>query len=194
MSENLPTNVQLDTNQNGSVSFATDVVATIAGLAATEVEGVASMVSGGGMLDILGRRGQSTRNLTRGVKVEVQDGQVNVQVSIIIDYGIPVPEVAANIQENVKKAIETMSGLTVANVDVHVQGVSFEREMRATAEIEMQQRILLQKREEEQQEREKELERESEPEPEDEPEEGAEPAQAISGQDEQAKEQQAEEP
>ena len=153
------------------------------------------MVSGGGgMLDILGRRGQSTRNLTRGVKVEVQDGQVNVQVSIIIDYGIPVPEVAANIQENVKKAIETMSGLTVANVDVHVQGVSFEREMRATAEIEMQQRILLQKREEEQQEREKELERESEPEPEDEPEEGAEPAQAISGQDEQAKEQQAEEP
>ena len=104
------------------------------------------------------------------------------------------PEVAANIQENVKKAIETMSGLTVANVDVHVQGVSFEREMRATAEIEMQQRILLQKREEEQQEREKELERESEPEPEDEPEEGAEPAQAISGQDEQAKEQQAEEP
>ncbi|HIS00668.1 MAG TPA: Asp23/Gls24 family envelope stress response protein [Candidatus Excrementavichristensenella intestinipullorum] len=194
MTENLPTNVQLDTNQNGSVSFATDVVATIAGLAATEVEGVASMVSGGGMLDILGRRGQSTRNLTRGVKVEVQDGQVNVQVSIIIDYGIPVPEVAANIQENVKKAIETMSGLTVANVDVHVQGVSFEREMRATAEIEMQQRILLQKREEEQQEREKELERESEPEPEDEPEEGAEPAQAISGQDEQAKEQQAEEP
>lgn len=156
MSENLPTNVQLDTNQNGSVTFATDVVATIAGLAATEVEGVTNMVGGGGgMLDILGRRGQSTRNLTKGVKVEVQDGQVSVQVSIIIDYGIPVPEVAANIQENVKKAVETMSGLTVANVDVHVQGVSFEREMRAAAEIEMQQRVLLQKREEEQ-EREKE--------------------------------------
>lgn len=152
MSENLPTNVQLDTNQNGSVTFATDVVATIAGLAATEVEGVTSMVGsgGGGMLDILNRRGQSTRNLTKGVKVEVQDGQVSVQVSIIIDYGLPVPEVAANIQENVKKAVETMSGLTVANVDVHVQGVSFEREMRAAAEIEMQQRVLLQKREEEQ--------------------------------------------
>ena len=189
MSENLPTNVQLDINQNGSVSFATDVVATIAGLAATEVEGVASMVSGSGMLDILGRRGQSTRNLTRGVKVEVQDGQVSVQVSIIIDYGIPVPEVAANIQENVKKAIETMSGLTVANVDVHVQGVSFEREMRATAEIEMQQRILLQKREEEQQEREKEMEKE----PAAEPEEPGEPEEDPV-QDERAEEPEAEQP
>lgn len=150
MSENLPTNVQLDDNQNGSVTFATDVVATIAGLAATEVEGVTSMVGvGSGLADILNRRGQAARNLTKGVKVEVQDGRVSVQVSIIIDYGCPVPEVAANIQENVKKAIETMSGLAVSSVDVHVQGISFERELRATAEIEMQQRALLQKRDEE---------------------------------------------
>lgn len=149
MNDNLPTNVQLETNPNGNVSFATDVVATIAGLAATEVEGVTSMVGGsGGLADILARRGQASRNLTKGVKVDVSGNTVSVAVSIIIDYGSPVPEVAANIQENVKKAVETMSGLTVANVDVHVQGLSFERENRAAAEIEMQQRALLQKREE----------------------------------------------
>lgn len=147
MNENLPTNVQLDTNQNGSVSFATDVITTIAALAANEVEGVASMYGGSGSLaDILTRRGQSSRNLTRGVRVDMTDNQLSVLISIIIDYGSPVPEVARNIQENVKKAIETMSGLTVANVDVHVQGVSFERENRAAAEIEQQQRVLLQKR------------------------------------------------
>ncbi len=149
MNENLPTNVQLDTNQNGSVTFATDVVATIAALAANEVEGVASMTggSGGSLADILGRRGQASKNVTKGVKVDVQDGKVNVHVGIIIEYGSPVPEVAQNIQENVKKAVETMSGLTVANVDVHVAGMSFERENRAAAEIEMKQRILLSKHE-----------------------------------------------
>lgn len=146
MNENLPTNVQLDASQNGTVSFATDVIATIAGLAATEVEGVASMSGGAtGLADILTRRASGSRNLTKGVKVDVQGGEVSVQITIIVEYGSPVPEVAANIQENVKKAIETMSGLTVKAVDVHVQGVSFERENRTTAEIEMQQRILLQK-------------------------------------------------
>ena len=149
MSENLPSNVRLDTD-HGSVTFATDVVSTIAGLAANEVEGVAGMTgsSGGSLADILGgRRNQSSRNLTKGVKVDVVDGCVNVHISIIVDYGSPIPEVAAAIQENVKKAVETMSGLNVASVDVHVQGMSFEKENRATAEIEMQQRILLQKQE-----------------------------------------------
>lgn len=145
---NMPTNVQLDTNANGSVSFAADVVATIAGLAATEIDGVASMTGAntGGLADILSRRMASgTKNLTKGVKVEVQDGKVTVDVSFVVEYGSPVPEVAKNIQENVKKAIETMSGLTVEAVDVHVQGVSFERENKAVAEIEQQQRLLLQK-------------------------------------------------
>lgn len=151
MSDNLSTNVRLDESQNGTVSFATEVVATIAGLAAAEVDGVASMAGGsGGFADILNRRGQGTRNLTKGVKVEVEDGKVCVHIAIVIDYGSPIPEVAYNIQENVKKAVETMSGLEVTNVDVHVQGVSFDRENRATAEIEMRQRALLQKSEHEQ--------------------------------------------
>lgn len=152
MNENLPTNVQLDANGNGSVVFATDVIATIAGLAATEVEGVASMSGGAGsssLADIFTRKNQNSRNLTRGVRVDLgENNSVTIHLTIVVDYGSPIPEVAANIQENVKKAIETMSGLTVSSVDVHVQGVSFEREQRSAAEIEQQQRLMLQKEQE----------------------------------------------
>ena len=160
MNENMPTNVQLDANGKGTVTFATDVVATIAGLAATEVEGVASMVgsSSSGLAEIF-KRGQNTRSLTRGVKVELIDNTVAVHLTIVVDYGSPVPRVAKSIQENVKKAIETMSGLEVTSVNVFVQGVSFEKENRAAAEIEAQQRLLLQK----QQEKEAEAEKPAEP-------------------------------
>lgn len=149
MAENNTSDVRLDTNSNGLVYFASDVVATIAGLAVTEVEGVADTVSGtsGSFADIFVRRGQSnSRNLTRGIKVDVADNEVSVDVTIIVEYGSPVPEVANDIQENVKKAIETMTGMVVKNVDVHVTGVSFERENRAVAELEMAQRKLLEKR------------------------------------------------
>ena len=153
MNENLPTNVQLDANGNGSVVFATDVIATIAGLAATEVEGVASMAGTAGsssLADIFTRKNQSSKSLTRGVRVDLgENNAVTIHLTIVVDYGSPIPEVAGNIQENVKKAIETMSGLTVSSVDVHVQGVSFEREQRSVAEIEQKQRLMLQKEQEE---------------------------------------------
>ena len=171
MNENLPTNVQLNADGNGTVSFATDVVATIAGLAATEVEGVASMVGGstGGLAEIFKRGNQSaTRQLTKGVKVEINENTVAIHLTIIVDYGTPVPDVARGIQENVKKAIETMSGLTVTSVDVHVQGVSFDKENRAAAEIEARQRLMLQKQQEA--ERAGRLKDEPVPEPREEPE------------------------
>ena len=147
MSENQPANVQLETNNNGTVSFATDVIATIVGLATTEVEGVNSMYGGSttSLADIFTRRSNNTKGLTRGVRVDMADNALSVAVSIIVDYGFPVPEIARSIQENVKKAVETMSGLTVTSVNVHVQGVNFDREMKAAAEIEEQQRLLLQK-------------------------------------------------
>ncbi len=145
MAESSASDVRLDANSNGMVYFATDVVATIAGLAVTEVEGVANTVgTTGGFADIFTRRGQAnTRNLTRGIKVEVANNEVSVDVTIVVEYGSPVPEVASGIQENVKKAIETMTGMAVKNIDVHVVGVSFERENRAVAELEMRQRKLL---------------------------------------------------
>ncbi len=142
MADNNSPEVKLNDNPEGTVSFATEVVATIAGLAANEVEGVASMTSSNSALaDILTRK--SSRNYTKGIKVDIEDNRVAVDVTIVVEYGSPVPDVAKSIQENVKKAIETMSGLDVRNVDVHVQGVSFERENKAAAELDEQQKKFL---------------------------------------------------
>ena len=147
MSENYPSDVKLNENPDGTVSFATEVVATIAGLAATEVDGVASMSSPStGFADMFSRK--NTRNFTKGVRIDLEGNKVTVDITIVVDYGSPVPDVAKNIQENVKKAIETMSGLDVRSVDVHVSGISFEREQRANAELDEQQRKMLEKTEE----------------------------------------------
>lgn len=142
MSENYPSDVKLNENPDGTVSFATEVVATIAGLAATEVEGVASMSSpSSGLADMFSRK--NTRNFTKGVRIDLDGNKVTVDITIVVEYGSPVPDVARSIQENVKKAIETMSGLDVHSVDVHVSGISFEREQRVNAELDEQQRKML---------------------------------------------------
>lgn len=106
----------------GAIRIADEVVAIIAGLAATEVEGVAAMSGGfaGGIAEVLGRR-----NLSKGVKVEVGVEEAKVDLHIVVQYGKRIPDVAWNIQENVKKAIEQMTGLRVLQVNVHVQGVNF---------------------------------------------------------------------
>ena len=106
----------------GTIRIADDVVAVIAGLAATEVEGVAAMSGGfaGGIAEVLGRR-----SLSKGVKVEVGTEEAKVDLHIVVTYGVRIPDVAWGIQENVKKAIEQMTGLRVLQVNVHVQGVSF---------------------------------------------------------------------
>ena len=175
MSENYQPDVKLDENPNGTVSFATEVVATIAGLAATEVEGVASMSSqSSGFADMFSRK--NSRNFTKGVRIDLDDNKVTVDITIVVEYGSPVPDVARSIQENVKKAIETMSGLDVHAVDVHVAGVSFEREQKAVAELEEQRKKMLEKSEAPAEEPAKEEaaqepEVEAEEEPEDEPDE-----------------------
>lgn len=146
MNENYPSDVKLDENPDGTVSFATDVIATIAGLAATEVEGVSSMSSpSSGLADMFSRK--STRNFTKGVRIDLNGNDVSVNVTIVVEYGSPVPDVAHGIQENVKKAIETMTGLNVASVDVHISGISFEREQRAAKEIEEQHKKMLEQAE-----------------------------------------------
>jgi len=112
-------------NEIGSVRIADEVVAIIAGLAATEVPGVAGMSGGlaGGIAEMLGRK-----NLTRGVKVEVGERQAAVDLFLIVEYGVKIPEVAWRVQENVKKAIESMTGLDVVEVNIHVQGVKISGE------------------------------------------------------------------
>ena len=106
----------------GTITFANEVLATIAGIAVTDVPGVAGMTGGlkDGFVELLGKK-----NLTKGVKVTVTDSTVSVDTQIVIDYGVKAPEVCKNIQESVIKAIEIMTGLTVSTVNITVQGVKF---------------------------------------------------------------------
>lgn len=106
----------------GTVKIADEVVAIISGLAATEVEGVAAMSGGlaGGIAEVLGRR-----QLSKGVKVEVGTEEATIDIFLIVKYGARIPDVAWTIQESVKKAVESMTGLRVTHVNVHVQGISF---------------------------------------------------------------------
>ena len=127
--DNLPTNVDVDLENGGTIKYANEVIAIIAGVAASEVDGIAGMCTSGGISDIIGRN----RSITRGVKVEVGSEEASVDLYIVVEYGSPIQKVASEVQENVRKAIETMTGLHVVNVDVHVQGVSFEREKKALA-------------------------------------------------------------
>jgi uncharacterized alkaline shock family protein YloU len=121
----LTQSVQTSIDDYGKITFADEVVAIIAGLAATEIAGVAGMSGGiaGGIAEKLGRK-----NLSKGVKVEVGEKEAAIDLFIIVDYGVRIPEIAWNIQENVKKAVETMTGLSVVEVNIHVQGVNFEKE------------------------------------------------------------------
>ena len=123
--QTLPLNMDADTEQTSSITYANEVIAIIAGLAASEVEGVAGMSSvNGGLLN-------KNRNVTKGVKVEVGTEEVSVDLFMIIEYGTPIQRAAHDAQEGVKKAIESMTGLHVVRVDVHVQSVSFEQENKA---------------------------------------------------------------
>ena len=126
--ENLPVKVDVDLQNGGTITYANEVIATIAGVAANEVDGIAGMCVSGGFSEILGRN----RNITRGVKVEVGSQEAAVDLYIIVEYGKPIQKVAGEVQENVRKALESLTGLHVVRVDVHVQGVSFEKEKKAT--------------------------------------------------------------
>lgn len=106
----------------GAIRIADEVVSVIAGLAATEIDGVASMSGGivGGLAEALGRK-----NFSKGVKVEVGEEEAAIDLSLIVRYGSRIPDVAWAVQENVKNAVENMTGLKVVRVNVHVQGVNF---------------------------------------------------------------------
>ncbi len=125
--ENLPVKVDVDLQNGGTITYANEVIATIAGVAANEIDGIAGMCISGGFSEILSRN----RNITRGVKVEVGSQEAAVDLYIIVEYGKPIQKVAGEVQENVRKALESLTGLHVVRVDVHVQGVSFEKEKRA---------------------------------------------------------------
>lgn len=127
--DNLPVNTDPVVNDGGTISYANEVIAIISGIAASEIEGIAGMVTTGGLGEIISKN----RNITRGVKVEVGTEEVSVDLYTIVEYGQPIQKVASEVQENVRKSIESMTGLKVVRVDIHVQGVSFEKDKKDTA-------------------------------------------------------------
>ena len=120
--QNLPLTMDNDTEPSSSITYASEVIAIIAGLAASEVEGVA------GMCNVNNGLKTKNKNATRGIKVEVGTEEVSVDIYLNVEYGTPIQRAAHDVQEGVKKGIESMTGLHVVRVDVHVQGVSFEKE------------------------------------------------------------------
>ena len=112
-------------NDMGAIRIADEVVSTIAGLAAVDVEGVAAMSGSltAGLTEILGRK-----NLSKGVKVEVGETEAAIEAFIVVEFGFPIPVVARGVQNQIKTAVESMTGLTVTGVNVHIVGVSMKKD------------------------------------------------------------------
>ncbi len=109
----------------GEVKIADEVVANIAGLAAMDVEGVASL-AGNATREVVSRAG--TKSISKGVKVEVLDGVVTVLLSLNLTYGYNIMDTTEKVQERVKSALENMTGLDVADVNIRVTGVDVPEE------------------------------------------------------------------
>ena len=107
---------------NANIKISDDVIAVIAGVAVSEVSGVAEMSGGfaGGISEVLSGK----KNLSKGIKVESGEKETKIDVNIIVEYGSRIPDVAFEIQNKVKASVESMTGLKVVEVNVHVQGVN----------------------------------------------------------------------
>ena len=123
--ENIEENQELvtttTTNGQETIQISNDVIAVIAGVAVSEVSGVASMAGGfaGGISEVLSGK----KNIAKGIKVDKTESKVKIDVNIVVEYGTRIPDVAFEIQNRVKKAVENMTGMNVEEVNVHVQGV-----------------------------------------------------------------------
>jgi uncharacterized alkaline shock family protein YloU len=113
-------NMNKNTNM-GIVKISDEVVCVIAGLAAAEIKGVIGLNTGvaGGITQILGGK----KNPSKGVKVNVGEESATIDISVVVEYGTKIPEVATAVQESVKKAVETMTGLNVSGINIYVQNI-----------------------------------------------------------------------
>lgn len=134
MNENNTVDKEKD-QESGQITYANEVIATIVSVATTEVEGISGIAGSGAISGILAKG-----KTPRGVKVDMNGENVDVDVSVTVDYGMPIQKVGRNAQENVRKSIESMTGLHVEKVDLHVVGVSFEKE---NQEMQQSQKLAL---------------------------------------------------
>lgn len=111
-------------NPCGHVDIADDVIASIAGVAATEVEGVASM-SGNITNEIVGKLG--VKNLSKGVVIEVAEDVVSIKLTLVLRYGYSIPKTSLEVQEKVKVQVENMTGLKVSCVDIKIAGIELDK-------------------------------------------------------------------
>ena len=127
------TEQETENTENG-IEISNDVIAVIAGVAVSEVQGVASMSGGfaGGITEVLSGK----KNMAKGIKVEKTDNTAKIDVNIIVEYGTRIPDVAFEIQNRVKKSVEGMTGFKVEEVNVHIQGVNTDIVNTATKEEE----------------------------------------------------------
>lgn len=123
------TNVEISTNLN----ISEDVIGIIAGLAASEVDGIAGMTLGfvDGINQILG----SSKKYSKGVKIDLEGKKVTIDLYVNVKYGVRIPDIAWAAQNAVKTAVETMTGLEVASVNINVQGITFDKDEKSGIEV-----------------------------------------------------------
>jgi len=114
---------------NGSIKISDEVIATIATIAVSEIEGVCGLYGSfaGEIVSKLGKK-----NFNKGVKITSTETDTIIDISLTVKYGIRIPEVAWEVQENVKKSVESMSGLNVDKVNIHIASVEFEKEVESS--------------------------------------------------------------
>jgi len=114
-------NNNMESVSTGCVSISSEVISIIASMAASGIEGVSSMISSisSGFAEFLGKK-----NVAKGVKVEIKENDVQIDLYITVEYGAKIPDVAWNVQSSVKNEVESMTGLNVTDVNIHVEGVN----------------------------------------------------------------------
>ncbi|KAA8674881.1 Asp23/Gls24 family envelope stress response protein [Clostridium sp. MT-14] len=129
MEEN--TNNEIDM---GIVKISDEVVGVIAGLATTEIDGIVGMSASlvGGITQILSGK----KNLSKGVKVNVGENSAAIDLYVVVEYGVRIPDVALKVQENVKRAVESMTGLDVSAINIHVQNVMIPKTEESNDDVE----------------------------------------------------------
>lgn len=117
-------NTKLDTLEYGNVNISDDVIGIITSIAAAEVQGVSGL--SGTLTENMSEK-LGLKSYSKGVKVELDQEKVVVDLTLIVEYGTKIPDISWQVQENVKNAIESMTGLSVAAVNVHVNGISMKK-------------------------------------------------------------------
>lgn len=116
-----------ETETIGNIKISVEVVSTIAGIAASEIDGVSCMYTS--FVDGFAQKFGAKKSTSKGVKVDMSGDSVSIDLYIVVEYGVKIPELAWEIQDNVKTRVEMMTGLPVEKVNIHIEGISFDKEI-----------------------------------------------------------------